>query len=110
METAPMSAITAPTNTTTWREAQARALDAMTPAQRQRYEDAGVESAAEIHLSGLVYNARTEAGLTQKQLAALAKTSQSVISEIEGGGQIPTVPMLMRIAHAVGKELKLSIS
>lgn len=57
-----------------------------------------------------VYDARKRAGLNQKQLAELVGTTQSVISRLEDadyGGH--SVKMLVRIANALGQQLKVSI-
>ncbi len=55
-----------------------------------------------------VYDLRTEAGLTQKQLAVMVGTQQSVISRIEDadyGGH--SLTMLKRIAAALKRSLKI---
>ena len=57
-----------------------------------------------------IYDARKRAGLNQKQLAELVGTTQSVISRLEDadyGGH--SVKMLVRIANALGQQLKVSI-
>jgi transcriptional regulator with XRE-family HTH domain len=36
-------------------------------------------------------------------------TQQSVISRIEGGGQIPTVGMLARVARATGQRIEINL-
>jgi len=57
-----------------------------------------------------IYDARKRAGLNQKQLAQLVGTTQSVISRLEDadyGGH--SVKMLVRIAKALGQQLKVSI-
>lgn len=56
-----------------------------------------------------IYDLRTAAGLTQKQLAALVETSESVISRLEDadydGYNLKT---LQRIAAAVHKRLEIN--
>ncbi len=53
-----------------------------------------------------VYELRTEAKLTQKQLAALIGTQQSVISRIEDADyEGHSLSVLRRIARALGKTL-----
>src|SRR5437016_6522229 len=55
-----------------------------------------------------VYQARTEAGLTQKQLAARIGTHQSVISRIEDADYDGhSLGILKRIAKALGKDLRV---
>ena len=53
----------------------------------------------------LVYRVRTEAGLTQAELAERMGTTQSAIARMEGGGARPTLETLEKLAVAVGQEL-----
>jgi hypothetical protein len=54
--------------------------------------------------------ARGHAGLTQCQVAERARTTQSVIARIEGcRGGIPSLPLLDRIARAVGFRLTVAL-
>lgn len=53
---------------------------------------------------------RIENGLTQKDLADLIGTKQSAISRLENGSYNPSIGFLNKIAHAVGKELHISIT
>lgn len=52
-----------------------------------------------------VSEAREKAGLTQKELAAITGLTQSNISNIEKGNNIPTLVTLNKIANATGKKL-----
>ena len=52
-----------------------------------------------------VSEAREKAGLTQKELAAMTGLTQSNISNIEKGNNIPTLATLNKIANATGKKL-----
>lgn len=97
----------APAGTIRWEDARDARDAAMTPAEHAEYDAAKYPARAEIMLSGLVYNLRTEAGLTQTELAERAGTRQTVISAIENGAQIPAVPMLLRLADAAGKTLHI---
>src|SRR5438046_2688736 len=57
----------------------------------------------------LIYNARTDAGLTQAQLADLVGTQQSVIARLEDadyGGH--SLSMLGRIAAALNRQLTVT--
>ncbi len=51
---------------------------------------------------------RIEKELSQKDLANLIGTKQSAISRLENGSYNPSVDFLVRIAHALGKELQIS--
>lgn len=94
---------------TPWRKAQAAKLTAMSPAERKEYEAAGSEADLSLRLAELVYDARAGAGLSQTELAERMGTRQPVISAIEGGGQVPTVAMLERVARATGQRLRIDM-
>jgi ribosome-binding protein aMBF1 (putative translation factor) len=96
--------------TTSFRQAEAEALAAMTPDERARFDAAEAEEEARLQLAELVYAARTRAGLTQTELARRMGTKQSVISAIENGGQVPSVSMLWRIAHALDLNLNIDMA
>jgi ribosome-binding protein aMBF1 (putative translation factor) len=69
---------------------------------REEREKAAV--AAEIH------KARTARGLSQKQLAKLIGTTQSVIARLEDADyRGHSLSMLRRIAHALGCEVKVQL-
>jgi transcriptional regulator with XRE-family HTH domain len=57
----------------------------------------------------IVQEARRRAGLTQRELAARAGTSQSAIARIERGRQIPSLETLQRILRACDLDLELRI-
>lgn len=57
----------------------------------------------------LLREARKAAGLSQRQLAQLADTSQSAISAYEAGMREPTLPILERMLRASGHRLGLSL-
>ncbi|MBU4369206.1 helix-turn-helix transcriptional regulator [Patescibacteria group bacterium] len=48
--------------------------------------------------------------LTQVQLAKKAQTSQSALAQIESGKRSPTTDTLIKIANAMGTELKISFA
>jgi transcriptional regulator with XRE-family HTH domain len=56
---------------------------------------------------GLLAEARRRHGLTQRQLAARARTSQAAISRIERGVVSPTVETLAALLDLLGEELVL---
>jgi predicted nucleotidyltransferase/DNA-binding XRE family transcriptional regulator len=51
--------------------------------------------------------ARKEADLSQKDLAALAGTSQPALARYESGATIPTLPTLERLLAACGRQLQI---
>jgi transcriptional regulator with XRE-family HTH domain len=56
----------------------------------------------------LLRTVRRRHGLTQKQLAARARTSQAAISRIERGLVSPSVDMLANLVDLMGEELQLA--
>lgn len=72
---------------------------------RAAYEDEARTSA----FRALVHRLRTEAGLTQSELAARMGTTQSAIARMEGGGARPTLETLEHLALAVGAELVVGV-
>ncbi len=68
---------------------------------------AGVEQ--DLALGQLLYDLRTEAGLSQRALAERMGTTQSVISRLEeGGGVRNRIDTLARVAAALDRHLVLS--
>jgi len=57
------------------------------------------------HANVLVREARSRAGLTQRQLARRAGTAQSVVARVENGQTSPTWETLTRLLAAAGFEL-----
>ena len=67
----------------------------------------GVEQ--DLALGQLIYDLRTEAGLSQRELAVKMGTTQSVISRLEeGGGARNRIDTLARVATALDRHLVLS--
>ncbi|MCK8825317.1 helix-turn-helix transcriptional regulator [Fuchsiella alkaliacetigena] len=50
---------------------------------------------------------RLEQGLSQKELAEKVGTKQSAISRLENDDYNPSVEFLSKVAHALGKKLKI---
>jgi transcriptional regulator with XRE-family HTH domain len=63
----------------------------------------------DLALGQLIYDLRTEAGLSQRELAERMGTTQSVISRLEeGGGARNRIDTLARVATALDRHLVLS--
>ena len=77
------------------------------------YEDGITVRQEEVPINMLVGNAileaRTKAGLSQKDLSAATGIDQSDISKIERGAANPSMMTLQRIADALGAKLTVSI-
>ena len=86
---------------TSWKEIKKARSDA---AQRAYEDEAQISEFRE-----LVYRLRTEAALTQAQLAERMGTTQSAIARMEGGGARPTLETLEKLAGAVGQELVVGV-
>ncbi len=80
---------------------------------RNRYVRGDLERKASVkaervnaEIAGLIYTIRTDAGLTQQQLAELVGTTQSVISRLEDSDYDGhSLSMLNRIAEALERRL-----
>ena len=88
---------------TSWDEIKAQ--KPLTEEGRVVYEDEARIGA----FRALVHRLRTEAGLTQAELAARMGTTQSAIARMEGGGARPTLETLERLAAAIGAELVVGV-
>ena len=63
----------------------------------------------DLALGQLIYDLRTAAGLSQRELAARMGTTQSVISRLEeGGGAKNRLDTLARVAEALDRHLIVS--
>jgi transcriptional regulator with XRE-family HTH domain len=71
------------------------------------YKDAYDALGEEFDLARALIKARTDAGLSQAQLASRMKTSQSYIARIEGGKVRPSADALGRFAEATGTRLRI---
>jgi len=97
------------TDTVPFRELEAEALALMSPEDRAEFDAAEAETAIRLRVAELVYNARTDAGMTQAELARQVGTTQGTISAIENGVHLAGVILLNRIANALGGVLDLTI-
>lgn len=71
----------------------------------------GYDEARRAFLIGqAVRERRLALGLSQTELAAGAGMTQPALSRLEAGGAVPTIPVLERIAIALGAELIVMIA
>lgn len=74
------------------------------PDRISEYEQFG----ADIEIARLIYDMRTEAGLTQRQLAKKVGTTASVICRLEDADyEGHSLAMLRRIAEALDKRIEI---
>src|SRR5205809_522382 len=88
---------------TTWRELRTELL--ADPEVMAAYESA--QQSARI--GEAVRNARESAGLSQSELARLARTSQPAIARLEMGGVDPRMSTLLRVSRALGLDLDIHL-
>lgn len=68
------------------------------------------ESSINAQISLIIYDVRKQAGLTQKQLADLIGTTQSVIARLEDADyEGHSLSMLARIAAALDRKLEIKM-
>ena len=75
------------------------------PAVAEAYDQARVR----FELAETVRVRREELGWSQRQLAERAGTTQPGVARFEAGGTTPTLPLLERLAAALGLRLSVSI-
>ncbi|MFJ1745654.1 helix-turn-helix domain-containing protein [Streptomyces sp. NPDC088116] len=63
-------------------------------------------------LGQMVYDRRTALGLSQTEFAERCGMKQPQISRIEGGGAVPTIPLLLlrRLARALDADLTINLT
>ena len=68
------------------------------------------QATVNAHVAQLIYDARTEAGLSQTALAQMIGTTQSVISRLEDADyEGHSLSMLNRVAQALNREVKIDL-
>lgn len=93
----------------------AKTNDALKILQQMTSEDPEMEemikeSSLNAELAQLIYQARTQAGLTQQQLADRVGTKQSVIARLEDAEyEGHSLSMLQRIACALNQRLEVRL-
>lgn len=73
------------------------------PVVRTEYDRA----CAEYSVLEAMIRARTDASLTQAEIAALIGTTQSAVARLEGGTVSPSISTLQKYAQAAGRQLKI---
>ncbi|MES9605578.1 helix-turn-helix domain-containing protein [Actinomadura sp. NPDC000929] len=87
-----------------WRAYRAKRLREETAAHLE-YEQAGLD----LRLGDMVRERRLRLGLTQAVVAERAGITQPALSRLEGGGGIPTLAMLDRIARAMNTTFTITV-
>lgn len=74
------------------------------PEYREEYD----KLSTEFELAKSIIETRTNAGLTQEELASRMETSQSAIARMESGKGLPSASTLKKFAQATGTRLKIT--
>ncbi|HEY0806091.1 MAG TPA: helix-turn-helix transcriptional regulator [Pseudonocardiaceae bacterium] len=82
-----------------WRQLRDRRMSE--PGAAEAYDAARLA----FELGKAVRELREQCGWTQAQLAEASEMTQPAIARFEAGGTVPTIPVLERLAHALGVEL-----
>jgi predicted transcriptional regulator len=76
--------------------------------QDKELRDLIAEETINVRVARMIYDARIKAGLTQKELAKLVGTTQSVIARLEDADyEGHSLSMLNRIAAALNKRIDI---
>jgi HTH-type transcriptional regulator / antitoxin HipB len=75
------------------------------PAAAEAYE----QTRLRFELAEAVRSRRQELGLSQRQLAERAGMTQPGVARFEAGGTTPTIPVLERLATALGLRLTIAL-
>lgn len=62
----------------------------------------------EFAIAEALIRARSEADMTQEEVAAAMGTTQAVIARLESGRNMPSTRTLQRFANATGSKLRIS--
>jgi len=71
------------------------------------FKEALKEAEIEYQVADSVIKARVKKGLTQKDLAKVMHTKQSVISRVENAKTVPSLSFLKRLAKALDASLQV---
>jgi ribosome-binding protein aMBF1 (putative translation factor) len=74
------------------------------------YREGHDEARRAFLIGHAVRERRLALGLSQTEVASRAAMTQSALSRLEAGGTVPTIPVLERIAVALGSELIVALS
>jgi HTH-type transcriptional regulator / antitoxin HipB len=74
------------------------------------YREGYDEARRAFEIGQAVRERRLALGLSQTDLAAGAGMTQPALSRLEAGGTVPTIPLLERIAAALGAELVVTLT
>ncbi|MEY9847463.1 helix-turn-helix domain-containing protein [Streptacidiphilus sp. MAP5-3] len=82
---------------------EAKKARAASPIVQEAYAAARLR----FELGEAVRRRRAELGISQSELGRRADMTQSAVARFEAGGAVPTLPLLDRLAEALGLELRV---
>ncbi|GLW26676.1 XRE family transcriptional regulator [Microbispora triticiradicis] len=68
-----------------------------------------IQAGLDLRLGEMIRSRRIELGLTQAEVARRAQITQPALSRIEGGGGVPTLAMLDRLARAMETTFTITV-
>ncbi|HEY3747992.1 MAG TPA: helix-turn-helix transcriptional regulator [Pseudonocardiaceae bacterium] len=92
------------TERTDWRQLRDRRM--AEPGAAEAYDATRLA----FELGKTVRELREQRGWTQAQLAEASDMTQPAVARFEAGGTVPTIPVLERLAHALGVELVVRLA
>lgn len=95
---------------TTIEELRNRRLNTMTSAERAEFDEALAAARLALEVGEKVRDAREDAGISQRELAARMSTSQAAVARLEAGGTSATLTTLQKAASALGLELTIDLA
>ncbi|MEF9903923.1 helix-turn-helix domain-containing protein [Streptomyces sp. P9-A2] len=93
-----------------WQTRRHRKLLSEAAEDNPEYDRLYEEAELAHDLGQMVYDRRTALGLSQTELAERCGMKQPQISRIEGGGTVPTIPLLRRLARALDADLNINLT
>jgi ribosome-binding protein aMBF1 (putative translation factor) len=87
-----------------WQELRGRRM--VEPGAADAYDAARLA----FELGRRVRELRVQRGLSQTELARRAGMTQPAVARFEAGGTVPTLPVLERLARALGVELSVQLA
>ena len=91
-------------------ELRNRRLAEMSDAERADFDEAYDATRLALDVGEQIRDAREEAGLSQRELAAKMGTSQAAVARLESGGVGATLTTLHRVAAALGRRITVELS
>jgi ribosome-binding protein aMBF1 (putative translation factor) len=92
------------TERTDWRQLRDRRM--AEPGAAEAYDATRLA----FELGKTVRELREQRGWTQAKLAEASDMTQPAVARFEAGGTVPTIPVLERLAHALGVELVVRLA